>query len=139
MNVKPPPPWGTFLLVSHVCVRSIMCKQPLDICTKRTLVQTQTYCVLGPAHSWAFLFVFRQPIGSQLTETPHHGRQISAYLHYAQGEVHTSSTAMVFFSSVILGWGSSEEALFNGIKCSFEWKIECVCVCVRSGSLCAHR
>lgn len=40
-----------------------------------------------------------------------------------------------------LGRGTSEEALFTGIKCSFEWKSECVCVCVygHAAFLCVFR
>lgn len=35
-----------------------------------------------------------------------------------------------------LGWGTSEVALLTGIKCSFEWKSECVCAHPRCISVC---
>lgn len=116
-------------LSSYFTVCSYICKQgqTLDIygCTHnqkldRTHIQTQTLHVLGSAQPFFLLLAGSlSGLSKSWMETPHCSWQISTYLHYVCGderremdrfllrerEVHTSCTAMVFFSTEIWGEG----------------------------------
>lgn len=96
--------------------------------------------------AWPFFFFFFEE--TSLSELRggwmgRHSEQISTYLHYVRWDERSKMDRFLLperesphllhsdgvFQCWNLGRGTSEEALFTGIKCSFEWKSECVCMC----------